>query len=111
MEQIVEQGILYDFYGPLLTTHQQEIYEMVVYQNLTLNEIAEQKDISRQAVSDLVRRATAQMQDYEKKLGMIERFRRLRKSCEELQQAAGDLTDSKEAEMFRGIADRIRREL
>ncbi len=43
MEQIVEQGMLYDFYGPLLTKHQQEVYELVVYQNLSLNEIAEQK--------------------------------------------------------------------
>ena len=65
MEQIVEQGMLYDFYGPLLTKHQQEIYELVVYQNLSLNEIAEQNGISKQAVSDLVRRATAQMQGYE----------------------------------------------
>ena len=50
MEQIVEQGMLYDFYGPLLTKHQQEVYELVVYQNLSLNEIAEQKNISKQAV-------------------------------------------------------------
>ena len=48
MEQIVEQGMLYDFYGPLLTKHQQEVYELVVYQNLSLNEIAEQKNISKQ---------------------------------------------------------------
>ena len=111
MEQIVEQGMLYDFYGPLLTSHQQEIYEMVVYQNLTLNEIAEQKNISRQAVSDLVRRATAQMQEYEKSLGMIERFRRLRESSGRLLQAAGRLSDPKEADEICRIAEEIRREL
>ena len=41
MEKIVEQGLLYDFYGSLLTGHQQEIYEKVVYENLSLNEVAE----------------------------------------------------------------------
>lgn len=92
MEQIVEQGILYGFYGPLLTRHQQEIYELVVYQNLSLNEIAEQRGISKQAVSDLVRRATAQMQEYEKSLGLIERFRRIRKLCDELDRTAEELT-------------------
>ncbi len=111
MEQIVEQGMLYDFYGPLLTKHQQEIYELVVYQNLSLNEIAEQNGISKQAVSDLVRRATVQMQGYEKSLGMIERFRRIRRSCEKLTEEAGRLRNAEEAEAFRKIAEEIRREL
>lgn len=105
MEQIVEQGILYDFYGPLLTRHQQEIYELVVYQNLSLNEIAEQRNISKQAVSDLVRRATAQMQEYEKSLGLIERFRRIRKLCDKLEQSAEN------PEKIRALTQEIRREL
>ena len=37
MEKIVEQGLLYDFYGELLTKHQQRIYESVVYENLGRN--------------------------------------------------------------------------
>ena len=111
VEQIVEQGMLYDFYGPLLTGHQQEIYELVVYQNLSLNEIAEQKGISKQAVSDLVRRATAQMRGYEKSLGMIARFQQLRKSCEELQKAASGIQDKAAADRIRSLADEIRSEL
>lgn len=111
MEQIVEQGMLYDFYGPLLTKHQQEVYELVVYQNLSLNEIAEQKNISKQAVSDLIRRATTQMRGYEKSLGMIERFRRIQKSCERLLEEADGLQDCAEAEKLRRIAQEIRTEL
>ena len=41
MEKIVEQGILYDFYGPLLTQHQQEVYEACVFEDLSLAEAAE----------------------------------------------------------------------
>ena len=41
MEKIVEQGLLYDFYGELLTEHQRNIYEGVVFNDMSLSEIAE----------------------------------------------------------------------
>ena len=47
MEKIVEQGLLYDYYGELLTEHQKKIYEDAVYQDLSLSEIAEEAGISR----------------------------------------------------------------
>ena len=68
MEKIVEQGLLYDFYGQLLTKHQLKIYEQAVYENLSYNEIAEQEGISRQAVHDLIRRTTSLMQKYEERI-------------------------------------------
>ena len=112
MEKIVEQGLLYDFYGQLLTAHQQKIYEQAVYENLSYNEIAESEGISRQAVHDLVRRTTSLMQRYENKLGMIRRFRNLRKTADRLSEAA-DRADSRDslAEEVRILADRIRADL
>ena len=53
MEKIVEQGLLYDFYGELLTEHQRNIYEGVVFNDMSLSEIAEEQGISRQGVHDL----------------------------------------------------------
>ncbi|MEG0216110.1 MAG: DNA-binding protein, partial [Hungatella sp.] len=50
MEKIVEQGILYDFYGELLTDHQKHVYEEVVFNDLSLGEIAKEQGISRQGV-------------------------------------------------------------
>ena len=35
MEKIVEQGLLYDFYGELLTAHQRRVYEDVVFNDLS----------------------------------------------------------------------------
>ena len=90
MEKIVEQGLLYDFYGSLLTKHQQKIYEKLVYEDQSLNEIAASEGISKQAVHDLVRRATAQMQEYEEKLKMIRRFNRIREYLDEIGQNASD---------------------
>lgn len=74
MEKIVEQGLLYDFYGELLTRHQQEIYEAVVYENLSLGEIAETHGISRQAVHDIVKRCDRTLSEYEQKLKLVARF-------------------------------------
>ena len=44
--KIIEQGMLYDFYGDLLTAHQKEIYEDLVYNDMSLNEIAQEYGIS-----------------------------------------------------------------
>lgn len=112
MEKIVEQGLLYDFYGQLLTKHQQKIYEQAVYENLSYNEIAEQEGISRQAVHDLIRRTTSLMQKYENGLGMIRRFRNLRQAADSLNEAAREAGDREElAARVTQIADRIRKDL
>ena len=78
MEKIVEQGILYDFYGELLTQHQQKIYEDAVYHDLSLSEIAEEQGISRQGVHDLIKRCNHILEGYENKLHLVERFNEIR---------------------------------
>lgn len=78
MEKIVEQGLLYDFYGELLTKHQRHIYENIVYDNLSLGEIAQEEGISRQAVHDIVKRCDKSLQTYEDKLQLIAKFERIK---------------------------------
>lgn len=108
MEKIVEQGLLYDFYGSLLTGHQQKIYEKVVYDNLSLNEVAEAEGVSKQAVHDLVRRCTAIMRGYENKLGMIRRFGRIRESADKIRKVASSSeVPQTQAELLLGIAQEI----
>jgi predicted DNA-binding protein YlxM (UPF0122 family) len=74
MEKIVEQALLYDFYGELLTAHQKEIYEDFVLNDLSLTEIAEERGISRQGVHDLVKRCNKILNDYEEKLHLVQKF-------------------------------------
>ncbi len=112
MEKIVEQGLLYDFYGSLLTGHQQKIYEQVVYDNLSLNEVAETEGVSKQAVHDLVRRCTVIMRGYENKLGMIRRFGKIRECAERLKEIAssGEIPMA-QSSLILGIAEEIRADL
>ena len=66
MDKIVEQGLLYDFYGELLTDHQKQVYEDAVYHDMSLSEIAEEQGISRQGVHDLIKRCNKILADYER---------------------------------------------
>ncbi len=91
MEKIVEQGLLYDFYGELLTRHQRQIYEGIVYDNLSLGEIAQEEGISRQAVHDIVKRCDKTLQGYEEKLKLIEKFQNIKAKVSGINQLSEQL--------------------
>lgn len=74
MNEILEQALLYDFYGELLTSHQKEIYEQFVLEDLSLSEIAEDAGITRQGVHDLIKRCNKTLEGYEAKLHLVEKF-------------------------------------
>lgn len=78
MDDLAKKNMLYDFYGELLTEHQKLVYEDAVYNDCSLSELAEEYNISRQGVHDLLRRCDRILEDYEEKLGLVERFRILR---------------------------------
>lgn len=59
---------LWDLYGKLLTPTQQEITDMYFNLDLTVSEIAEQKGISRQGVSECLNLCKKQLKEYDDKL-------------------------------------------
>ena len=84
MEKIVEQGLLYDFYGELLTEHQKQIYEDVVFNDLTISEVAKEQGTSRQSVHDMVKRCDKLLEEYEQKLKLLDKFLKTREKVEEI---------------------------
>ncbi len=84
MDKIFEQALLYAFYGELLTSHQQSIYEDAVFHDMSLSEIAQEQGISRQGVHDLIKRCDKILQDYEKKLHLVERFSHAKEKIREI---------------------------
>ena len=99
MDKLVEKGILYDYYGVLLTDRQRQIYEDAVYNDLSLSELAETYGISRQGVHDLIRRCDHILADYEAKLGCIRRDRKIRSAAVQLADEADGLTPSQIREL------------
>ena len=74
-DEITRQSLLYDFYGELLTDRQKQVMELYNEENLSLAEIAEEFGISRQGVHDALHKAQKALEEYEQKLGLVERFR------------------------------------
>lgn len=70
----VEDSLLLDFYGNLLTDKMRLTLDMYLNDDLSLAEIAEEEDISRQGVHDKVKRGLTQLKEYESKLGLVKRF-------------------------------------
>ncbi|NLJ83368.1 MAG: YlxM family DNA-binding protein [Halanaerobiaceae bacterium] len=87
LDKVIEIGILFDFYGSLLTGKQQETIQLYYYQDLSLSEIAERLEISRQGVYDHLHRAEEALRDYEEKLGLINRYKLLKNELDELEKA------------------------
>ncbi len=85
MEKIVLQTLLYDVYGDLLTEHQKKIYERAVFDDMSLSEIADEAGISRQGVHDLIRRCNTLLEEYEKKLHLVEKFLAARELLDQVQ--------------------------
>lgn len=92
MEKIVQQCLLYDFYGELLTKHQRQIYEDAVYNDLSLGEIADLYGISRQGVHDLIKRCDKTLAEYESKLHLMERFANIKSKLTQIEKC-DELTD------------------
>ena len=105
MEKIVEHTLLFDFYGELLTEHQKSIYEDVVFGDLSCSEVAQEKNISRQGVHDLIKRCNKILTEYEEKLHLVEKFLVIREKVGEIRESADD------PERIKRISDEILEEL
>ena len=65
---------LFAFYGELLTDKQKDVLTLYCLDDLSLGEIAEDLKISRQGVHDTVKRSSRTLEDYETKLGLMQKF-------------------------------------
>ncbi len=83
MEKKVEAGLMLDFYGQLLTERQKEILHMYYDHDLSLGEIAENLNITRQGVFDNIKRAEKVLYNMESKLGLVRRFLEQRHKVEQ----------------------------
>lgn len=68
LEKNTRLNALFDFYQPLLTAKQNEYLQLYYADDFSLGEIADEFEVSRQAVYDNLKRSTQLLEDYEQKL-------------------------------------------
>ena len=96
LEERVYLSMLYDFYGALLKENNRRIFEAYIQEDYSISEIAEEMEISRQAVHDAVKRITKQLRGYEEKLGLLERFELQRNEMKRLHECLQEMNISEE---------------
>ena len=102
----LEMTLLFDYYGDLLTDRQRMCFDLRHNQDLSLAEIAEELQVSRQGVHDNLSRAEALLRNMEEKTGCVRRDLECRKAsriiCQTAQQLC-EFEDKKVTELARKI--------
>lgn len=90
IEKTQEINDLMDAYEALLTGKQCAIMKLYYQEDFSLSEIAENFEISRSAVSDTIKRSEHVLQEYEKKLGLVQKFKKRNQLYQKLRRQVPD---------------------
>ena len=103
----LEMALLFDYYGGMLTDKQRDCFDMRYNQDLSLGEIAEELDVSRQAVCDNLARTEALLRRMEENIGCVKRDMKTRAAAQKILEAAAVLDASSDPAVA-AVAARIR---
>ena len=83
-------NILYGYYNSLLTSKQQEMFTSYYEEDFSLSEIAEELNISRNAVWDTLKKVIDKLEEYESKLNLYKKDNALNLKLNELEKITND---------------------
>ena len=89
----LQMALLFDYYGELLTDRQRMCFDLRHNQDLSLAEIAQELNVSRQGVHDNLSRAEALLMNMEEKTGCVRRDLQCRKAAHQIMVAAKKLAE------------------
>lgn len=78
MKKEIYLGILYDYYGDLLTDKQKEYFENYYFENLSLGEISENMKVSRNAIHKQLKVIEEKLLFFEEKLNIYKKEKQLK---------------------------------
>lgn len=86
IQKTMRMNMLIDLYGDLLTQKQQQYLAYYYEDDLSLSEMAEELEVSRNACYDQIKRATKQLENYEDNLHLLEKYEKRQALIEEIEQ-------------------------
>lgn len=104
LEKTTRMNYLYDFYQSLLTPKQRSYMSLYYLDDFSLGEIAEEYDVSRQAVYDNIKRTEAMLEEYEEKLALFKKFQERTQILAQVKELLANDAPSKQ-ELLEAIAD------
>lgn len=106
MEKIVKVAELYDIYGPLLNEKQRDVINCYYNEDLSLQEIAENNNKSKQAISDMMTRTVDKLFEFEDELSLLEKKEELKDALTSIREL---MENSKNKEAIEKITETIER--
>lgn len=88
MGKNLDVAVLLDFYGGMLTDKQRDAIDLYYNQDLSLSEIAEHENITRQGVRDSIKRGEVFLFELEDKLQMFDTYIETMKAMQSIQYVA-----------------------
>ena len=111
MDEKVEISILCEIYGKLLTEKQEEFIEDYYNNDLSLSEIAENNNITRQAVRDIIKKGEKKLFEYEEKLHFMKRMLNQEKTIEKVLSELTKIQKDYSDEQIASVLENIKKEL
>jgi predicted DNA-binding protein YlxM (UPF0122 family) len=103
IEKRIYYSELYDFYGPLISDSQRQVYDLYILEDYGITEIGQALGLSRQAVFERIKRVNILLEDYEHKLGLKCRFEKLSGIFDQIREKVDDLDCDKNSHEWKEL--------
>ena len=111
VEKKVEVSILCQIYGKLLTEKQYEVINDYYNNDYSLSEIAENNNITRQAVRDMIKKGESKLFEFEEKLLIMKKMRNQEKQIQSIIEELNKIKDTSSDKKIEKILNNVTKEL
>nr|WP_072537097.1 sigma factor-like helix-turn-helix DNA-binding protein [Anaerococcus mediterraneensis] len=107
MEKIVQVAQLFDIYGALLNEKQRDVINCYYNEDLSLQEIADNSDRSKQAISDMINRSVDKLFEFEDELSLLKNKMELADSLLSIRELIESSNNKEAIEKLTELIERI----
>ncbi|CCZ00228.1 uPF0122 protein CSBG_01790 [Clostridium sp. CAG:793] len=111
MEKHIEISMLVEIYGKLLTEKQYQVISDYYNEDLSLSEIAENNNISRQGVRDIIKKGESKLFEYEEKLQIMKKTQENEKTIQLILSQLSKIQDNSSDKKVEKILNEVQKEL